>query len=290
MKKTVFCKENLQVPLTAYVYLEQTGGVYESGAGHLLIFRRCGPDLSGPDQTLQTSQQRNDWGLSRLSTCVVSVNLAITNHLTRFSRRNFSPHFPRECLKLEKLRTPRNTISHRCYFVQHPASSAPCPTTFLQGPSTLRHRILEFFQELHFLPGIHLTVDSYFPWAREEEPSISSQEDDSICLGIPMRCFTVAFHKLIIVKAPLGSGGWKGSSFGKDLHWHESRTAQTSQGNKLFKYQQSTFPNGCAHTIHLVLNFTPCSERVLKELNCSRQRPKAFLSKCSRWKLQNFTA
>lgn len=143
-RKPVFYKENLQVPLTAHVYLEQTEGVYESGAGHLLIFRRCGPDLSGPDQTLQTSQQRNDRGLSRLSTCMVSVNVAITNHLTGFSRRNFSPHFPRECLKLEKLRTPPNTVSHRCYFVQHPASPAPCPTTFLQGPSTLRHRILEF--------------------------------------------------------------------------------------------------------------------------------------------------
>lgn len=39
-----------------------------------------------------------------------------------FSRRNFSPHFPRECLTLGKLSTPQNTVSTHCYLysIQHP--------------------------------------------------------------------------------------------------------------------------------------------------------------------------
>lgn len=71
-----------------------------------------------------------------------------------------------------------------------------------------------------------------FSLSKGEKPSIISQEDDSICLGIPMRCFTAAFHKLIIFKAPLGSGGWEKRSFGEDLCWHEWRTAQTSRGKQ----------------------------------------------------------
>lgn len=83
-----------------------------------------------------------------------------------------------------------------------------------------------------------------FSLSKGEKPSIISQEDDSICLGIPMRCFTAAFHKLIIFKAPLGSGGWEERSFGEDLCWHEWRTAQTSPGEtSMFKYQQSPFPS-----------------------------------------------
>lgn len=38
-----------------------------------------------------------------------------------------------------------------------------------------------------------------------EEHSVMSQEDDSICLRMPKRCLTAAFHKLIIFKVPLGS-------------------------------------------------------------------------------------
>ena len=72
---------------------------------------------------------------------------------------------------------------------------------------------LDFLQGLRFFPGARLTTESYLPGAAKEVPSIISQEDDGICLGIPTRRFTAAFHKLITFKAPLRDGGWEERSF-----------------------------------------------------------------------------
>lgn len=62
----------------AHMYLEQRVGVYESGAGHLLILKGVDSTYQGQVRfcKLQTSEQRNHQGLSRLSSCVVFVNVA----------------------------------------------------------------------------------------------------------------------------------------------------------------------------------------------------------------------
>lgn len=64
---------------------------------------------------------------------------------------------------------------------------------------------LDFPKELHFLLGVHIIAESLC--SLNEGGALISQEDESICLRTPKRCFTAAFHKLIRCKVPLGSKG-----------------------------------------------------------------------------------
>lgn len=57
---------------------------------------------------------------------------------------------------------------------------------------------------------------SMFPAQGKKSPQPSRRKMIAKCMGIP-RCFTAAFHKLIIFKAPMGSGGrgWEERSLGR---------------------------------------------------------------------------
>lgn len=186
------------------MYLEWTVRIYESGARHLLIFKECGPHLSGPGKTANFTTKKWSGLLQAFDLC--GTWQCGHNYLMNFSKRNFCSHFPRECLNPGSLRTRQNTVSNHCCFAQHTASPVPrLPPSFLQAPSTVIQNTW-IFPRHHFLPGVHLTAESYFPRAREAEPSIIRKKMIASAWGFHRDVLLQLFTNWLYSKPPWEAG------------------------------------------------------------------------------------